>query len=144
MNPEVFLHVYPIIEPDLDCRTVRNATIAPKLNVIIYRSEESAEIARSYLGGMVVPTTAHQLKGRVNEEVLATTCDEVLEQIEGDEPIDEELPLASLVFGYDSDGDIPHTVEKDRHGNMTSWTFKGEHRKWVDAFFEQSGLKWTM
>jgi hypothetical protein len=145
INPHVFVHVYPIIEPDLDCRTVRDATIVPKLNVIIYRIEESAEIARSYLGGMVIPTTADNLKGRVQQEVLATAGDEILEEIEGDAPIDEELPMASLIFGYDdSDGDIPHTVEKDKHGNTTGWRFKGEHRKWVDAFFDQSGLQFTM
>ena len=144
---QVFLHIYPIIVDVNERGSCRSMCVTPELSVSIYRVEESANYAQDRLGGMVVETTADKLKGRVDVSISATEMDDELEQMDGKEEdvknFPNELPDAHLVCGYDADGDIPHTVIRDKKtGDTKAWKFSKDGNTWLKAFFEESGAEW--
>jgi hypothetical protein len=140
---QIFLHIYPVINTDTDnsaTTSLRTHTVTPELNISIYRTEDSALCAQSYLGGIVLPSTADALKGRIDAEVYSTEVDEEFSKALDEEQNTYDLPMASLVCGYEDDpnADLPHI--RDTKG----WTFKKPELKWLEGFYKESGTEWNL
>jgi hypothetical protein len=143
-DQEVFLHITSVMhDGDLVSRGSM-ATVHCGLDVMVYRTRETAEKAREISGGIVLKTMASELRpfSKIGNTQIANDISLCYSGGENDE-LDPKDPNEHIFLGL-SLRDLPHEMEYGEEGYAERVKFPPAIDAWVDGFVEASGLMATL